>query len=85
MWGRVLLTGAGLAIKGVGKALKASKKKKSSPGLSSSYYKPTKGKPTVLSKYYHKKTKKNPTVLSKHYYKPTKDKPTVLSKYYKKK
>ena len=83
--GRLLLTGAGIALKGLGKAFKNAKKKKSGPGLSSSYYKPTKGKPTVLSKYYHKKTKKNPTVLSKHYYKPTKDKPTVLSKYYKKK
>ena len=85
MLGRLLITGAGIAIKGVGKALKASKKKKSGPGLSDSYYKPTKDRPTVLSKYYHKRTKKNPTVLSKHYHKRTKDRPTVLSKYYKKK
>ena len=57
----------GIAKRGFG-MLK--KKKKSGPGLSDFYYKPTKDKPTVLSK---------------HYYKPTKDKPTVLSKYYKKK
>ncbi len=70
--GRLLITGAGMAVKGLGKAFKkAMKKKKSSgPGLSDYYYKPT---------------KKRPTVLSKHYYKKTKDRPTVLSKYYKKK
>jgi len=72
MIGRLLITGAGIAIKGIGKALKAYKKKKkgSGPGLSDYYYKPTKGRPTVLSKSY---------------YKPTKGRPTVLSKYYKKK
>ena len=58
----------GAALRGFGKALKKFKKsKKSGPGLSDFYYKPTKNKPTILSKHYYKKTKDRPTVLSKHY------------------
>ena len=70
--GRLLLTGAGIAVKGLGKAFKKAMKKKKSSGPG-------------LSDYYYKRTKKNPTILSKHYHKKTKDRPTVLSKYYKKK
>ena len=65
----------GAAIKGFGKALLKSKKKKGSgPGLSDFYYKPTKDKPTILSSSYHKKTKDRPTVLSKYYKKKLKKK-----------
>jgi len=58
---------ATIGIAGYKALNKARKKKKSGPGLSDYYYKPTKKRPTILSKHYHKKTKDRPTVLSKYY------------------